>query len=118
MAVVSRKEYIGVSRDAVENYKGQQLLFISWDHHMLVAAPIMFRAHPDTKLGELIDSQLVPLLQSDPDAAAIDWNKVEWMKGSESWTPDFDRSLADNGICHKQQLRMRTPGLRTLCPAD
>ncbi|HCP05149.1 MAG TPA: phenol hydroxylase, partial [Pseudomonas sp.] len=90
MAVVSRKEYIGVARDALENFKGNQLLFISWDHHMLQAAPIMFRAHPGTRLGELIDTQLMPLLQCDPDAASIDWSKVEWMKGTESWTPDFD----------------------------
>jgi phenol hydroxylase P4 protein len=115
MAVVSRKEYIGVPRDALENYKGKQLLFISWDHHMLVAAPIMFRADPQLILRELLDTQLMPLLQSDPDAAAISWDKVEWLKGTESWVPDYDRSLADNGIRHKQQLRMRTPGLNTLC---
>ena len=118
MAVVSRKEYIGVARDALENFKGNQLLFISWDHHMLQAAPIMFRAHPGTRLGELIDTQLMPLLQCDPDAASIGWSKVEWMEGTESWTPDFDLSLADNGIRHKQQLRMRTPALRTLSPAE
>lgn len=118
MAVVSRKEYIGVPRDAVENYNGKQLLFISWDHHLLAAAPIMFCVEPATRLGDLINTQLLPLLQSDPDAAAIDWASVEWIKGTEAWTPNLELSLADNGIRHKQQLRMRTPGLRTLSPAS
>lgn len=118
MAVVSRKEYIGVPRDAFENFNGKQLLFISWDHHLLAAAPIMFCAPPETKLGELIHTQLMPLLQSDPDAIAIDWDSVEWMKGTEAWVPNFEQSLAENGIRHKQQLRMRTPGLQSLNPAE
>jgi len=118
MAVVSRKEYIGVPRDAVEHYKGKQLLFISWDHHLLICAPIMLRADPQTRLGDLLEQQLKPLLQADPDAAALDWSKVEWLKGNQPWTPQYDRSLADNGIGHKEQLRMRTPGLNSLCAAS
>ncbi|MNN12089.1 hypothetical protein D3C81_1250700 [compost metagenome] len=118
MAVVSRKEYIGVSRDALENYKGKQLLFISWDHHLLICAPIMFRADPQTTLGELIDQQLQPLLQADPDAAAIDWNTVQWLKGNQPWVPDYAASLEANGIGHKEQLRMRTPGLNSLVPVN
>ena len=71
-----------------------------------------------SKLGELIHTQLMPLLQSDPDAIAIDWDSVEWMKGTEAWVPNFEQSLAENGIRHKQQLRMRTPGLQSLNPAE
>lgn len=118
MAVVSRKEYIGVSRDALENYKGKQLLFISWDHHLLICAPIMLRVDPQTTLGELIDQQLQPLLQADPDAAAIDWNTVQWLKGNQPWVPDYAASLEANGIGHKEQLRMRTPGLNSLVPVN
>ncbi len=118
MAVVSRKEYIGVPRDAVENYKGKQLVFVTWDHHMLVAAPTMFRVDPNDNLGDLIKNQFQPLIQVDPDAASIDWGKVEWTKGTQPFTPDFDRSISENGIGHKQHLRMNTPGLRTLSPAE
>ncbi|HEY6609936.1 MAG TPA: phenol hydroxylase subunit P4 [Pseudomonas sp.] len=118
MSVVARKEYVGVARDRVENFNGKQLVFVSWDHHLLLAAPTMFCLTPQTTFGELIESHLLPLLQSDPDAAAIDWNKVEWLKGTQPWVPDFERSLADNGIGHKDQVRMRTPGLNTVCAVN
>lgn len=115
MSVVARKEYVGVVRDRIENFNGKQLVFISWDHHLLFAAPMMFCVTPQTRLGELLDRHLQPLLQADPDSAAIDWSKAEWLKGNQPWVPDFERSLADNGIGHKQQLRLRTPGLNSVC---
>ena len=42
---------------------------------------------------------------------------VEWLKSNQPWTPDFERSLVDNGIGHKDQIRMRTPGLASLSAA-
>jgi len=48
---------------------------------------------------------------------AIDWTKVEWLKSNQPWTPDFDASLAANGIGHKDQLRLRTAGLNSLLAA-
>ncbi|MDV7210192.1 phenol hydroxylase subunit P4 [Azotobacter beijerinckii] len=115
MSVVARKEYVAVPRDRVENFHGKQLVYVSWDHHLLFAAPFLLCLPPQTAFGELLDSALQPLLQADPDAAAIDWGKVEWLKDNQPWVPDFERSLADNGIAHKGQLRMRTPGLNSLC---
>ena len=52
--------------------------------------------------------------RADPDAAAIDWSTVEWLKANQPWTPDFSLSLAANGIGHKDQLRFRTAGVNTL----
>lgn len=69
------------------------------------------------RFAELIEQHLVPLLQADPDAAAIDWSRVEWLKANQPWQPEPARSLADNGITHKTQLRLRTPGLNSLCGA-
>lgn len=118
MTVAARKEYVGIPRDRVENFHGKQLVFISWDRHLLICAPIMFCLTPETSFGELIESHLLPLLQADPDTAAIDWNKVEWLKEGQLWVPDFEASLAANGIGHKEQLRMRTPGLNSLVPVN
>ncbi|MBV2132547.1 phenol hydroxylase subunit P4 [Pseudomonas sp. MAP12] len=118
MTVVARKEYVGIPRDRVENFHGKQLVFISWDHHLLICAPIMFCLPPQATFGELIESHLLPLLQADPDTAAIDWNKVEWLKEGQPWVPNFEASLAANGIGHKEQLRMRTPGLNSLVSAN
>ncbi|MCY1277596.1 hypothetical protein D9M71_654210 [compost metagenome] len=118
MPVVARKEYVGVARDRIENFNGKQLVFVSWDHHLLFAAPMMFCLEPQATLGELIENHLVPLLQADPDAAAIDWDKAEWLKSGQPWVPHFERSLADNGIGHKEQLRLRTPGLNSVCAVN
>jgi len=114
MAVAALKEYVGVSRDRVENYHGKQLVYMAWDYHMLFAAPFMFCVEPQMKLGELVRGPLSALMQPDPDAAAVDWDKVEWLKLGQPWNPDFERSLEENGIGHKEQLRFRTPGLNTL----
>ncbi|MND80346.1 phenol hydroxylase P4 protein [Pseudomonas linyingensis] len=118
MTVVARKEYVAVPRDRVENFNGKQLVFISWDHHLLLSAPIMFCLLPQATFGELIESHLLPLLQADPDTAALDWSKVEWLKEGQPWVPDFEASLAANGIGHKEQLRMHTPGLNTVCAVN
>lgn len=117
MAVVALKEYVGVSRDRVENYHGKQLVYVSWDHHMLCAAPFMFCVEPAMTFGELVNGPLAALLQSDPDAASIDWENVEWQKTGRKWAPDFSRSVADNLIGHKEQIRFHTPGLSSLVPA-
>lgn len=117
MAVTSINEYVGVARDAVANFKGKQLLYASWDRHSLFASPFLLCVTPDMKLGDVRDTMLVPLLQADPDAGAIDWSKVEWLKSNQPWTPDFSATVAANGIGHKDQIRFSTPGLNTLCAA-
>ncbi len=115
MPVVARKEYVGVARDRVENFNGKQLVYASWDHHLLFAAPFLLCLEPQTTFAQLLDTALVPLLQADPDAAQIDWQNVQWLKDNQPWVPDLDGSLVANGIGHKGQLRFKTPGLNTLC---
>lgn len=114
MAVKSIKEYIGEPRDSVGHFHGNQLLFVSWDRHLLFAAPFLLYVNPETRFGDVVSGPLAALLQPDPDAAAIDWNRVEWLKANQPWTPDFERTLAENGISHKDQLRFRTPGPNSL----
>lgn len=118
MPVVSTKEYIAVPRDRVENYHGNQLVYASWDHHQLFAAPFLLHVAPQMLFRELVEGMLTALVQPDPDAQKIDWKKVEWLKSNQPWTPDFERSIADNGIGHKDQIRFRTPGLNSLSAAD
>ena len=96
MALTSIREYIGVPRDLQANFNGKQLVYVSRDHK------------------ELVDGPLAALTQPDPDAASVDWAKVEWLKSNQPWTPDFAASLSENGIGHKDQIRFRTPGLNSL----
>jgi len=115
MAVTSTKDYVGVPRDSEAGFGGKQLVYASWDGHLLFAAPFMLAATPDTPFGELVHGQIAGLIAPDPDASSIDWDTVEWRLGNEPWTPDFSRSLADNGVRHKMEVRFHTPGLNTLC---
>lgn len=115
MPVATLGDYTAVPRDRVENFAGKQLLYVSWDRHLLFAAPFLLCLPPETPFGEMLESALQPLLQADPDAAAIDWQAVEWLKGNRPWVPDFNTSLAANGIGHKEQLRLCTPALNSLC---
>jgi len=46
-----------------------------------------------------------------PDFAQIDWAKAEWFKSGKPWQPDVEKSLAENGLKHKDVIRFRTPGL-------
>jgi len=117
MTVAAIKEYVGVPRDRVENFNGKQLVYVSWDHHLLFAAPFLLCLPPQASFRELVDGPLTALVQPDPEGAAIDWTKVEWLKSNQPWTPDFERSLADNGIGHKDQIRFRTPSLTALAAA-
>jgi len=114
MPVAAIKEYVGEPRDRVENFNGKQLVYVSWDYHLLFAAPFLLCLPPETSFGELVNGPLTALVQPDPDGAAIDWSKVEWLKSNQPWTPDFNSSLAENGIGHKDQLRFRTTGLHAL----
>ena len=117
MAVIALKEYVGVSRDRVENFNGKQIVYVSWDHHLLFASPLMLCLPPEMTFGEMVNGPVMALLQPDPDTASIDWSAVEWLKDNQPFVPDFARSLADNGVGHKDQIRFRTPGLNSLLVA-
>lgn len=117
MAVKSTKPYVGVPRDLVANFLGSQIVYFSWDHHLLFAASFQLVLPQDMTMLQLIDGPLTALLAPDPDAAKIDWSTATWLKSNKLWVPELNRSLVENGIVHKELLRLRTPGLNSLGPA-
>ncbi|MFG1374310.1 phenol hydroxylase subunit P4 [Xanthobacter oligotrophicus] len=117
MTIRSTKNYVGVPRDLVANFGGRQLVYVSWDQHLLFAAPFLICVPPETPFRELVQGPLSALLAPDPDAGAIDWSKAQWLKANAPWVPEFDRTLAENGIGHKALLRFRTPGLNSVMAA-
>lgn len=116
MAVHAIKDYSVPPRDLMSNFHGKQIVYVSWDRHLLFAAAFLICVPTETPFKEFVEGPLSALLQLDPDAASIDWTTVEWLKSNEPFAPDFAKSLADNGIRHKDQLRIRTPGLNSLFP--
>lgn len=115
MTLTARKPYRFEPVDGVERYHGNQLLYVSWDHHLMFAAPFILCVSPTLRFSELVDTVIRPLVAADPDAAQVAWLAAEWIKGGQPFAPDFERSLKDNGVGHKDLLRFRTPGLNTLC---
>lgn len=117
MTVRSTKEYVGVPRDVQANFNGNQIVFVCWEQHLLFAAPFMIVVPPEMKFLELVAGPLSGLMQPDPDAAAVKWEEVEWLKSNQPFRPDFNASISENGIGHKEQLRFRSKGKNTFLEA-
>jgi phenol hydroxylase P4 protein len=113
MSVVALKPYNFPAKDVRENFPAP-LLFIGWEDHLMFAAPICLPLPADTPFGALGAAVLPGTYGSHPDFAKIDWTTVEWTKSGKPWKPDPAKSLADNGLQHKDVIRFRTPGLSGL----
>ena len=103
--------YTGEIKDRVENFHGQQLLYIGWEDHLMYCAPLCIPVPPDLPFAALTTEIIPGLYPAHPDTAKIDWSSVEWFRSGESFRPDPARSITDNGLGHKAILRFRTPGL-------
>lgn len=111
MATVAIKEYKFAAKDRVENFHGNQVLYVGWVDHLMFCAPLALPLPPATPFKALMEQILPGIYSAHPDFAKVDWKKVEWFKSAKPWTPDIEKSLADNGLVHKDSLKFRTPGL-------
>jgi phenol hydroxylase P4 protein len=108
--VASLGPYVFPAKDVRANFP-KPLLYVGWDEHMMFCAPLAVPLDLDTRFGDLHTSLLPALYGEHPDFVRIDWAKVQWLRGGTWFTPDPDRSLAEQGFHHKSVLRFRTPGL-------
>jgi phenol hydroxylase P4 protein len=111
MAVAAVKEYKGVRMDTADKFHGAQLVYVGWLDHLMFCAPFAFPLPPDMPFGALIEAVLPGAFGQHPDFAKIDWSQVEWTKGRQPFHPDPAKSLAENGMRHKDSLTFRAPGL-------
>ncbi|MBX3679794.1 phenol hydroxylase subunit P4 [Cognatazoarcus halotolerans] len=111
MAVAAVKEYDFEPADRLENFHGAQLLYVGWEDHLMFCAPFAFPFPPTMPFRAVVEQVLPGAFGYHPDFAKIDWNAVEWLKSGKPWAPEMDKSLADNGLKHKDAIRFRTPGL-------
>ncbi len=112
MSVVALKPgYTGEIKDRVENFHGQQLLYICWDDHLMYCAPLCIPVPGEMPFSALTEQVIPGLYPAHPDTLRIDWSRVQWFNSGVAFTPDPARSLVDNGLGHKAALRFRTPGL-------
>ena len=110
MSVVALERYSFPAKDARENFPAP-LLYIGWEDHLMICAPVCLPLPPDMPFGALPTAVLPGVYGYHPDFAKIDWSKAEWFKSGQPWTPDPAKSLAENGLKHKDAIRFRTPGL-------
>jgi phenol hydroxylase P4 protein len=111
MAVTALKEYQFDPADKLENFHGNQLIYIGWDQHLLFCAPFCFPLPPAMPFRAFVEQVLPGAFGYHPEFKQIDWRTAQWLKSGEPFQPDWDKSLADNGLGHKDALRLRTPGL-------
>ena len=111
MTQPSIKDYKGVAKDLVENFHGNQLVYIGWDHHLMFCAPVCYPLPPSMTFGALVDQIVPAAFSSDPQFSQINWSTVQWSINQKPCQPDFNKSLPANGIGHKSVIRMLTPGL-------
>lgn len=112
MSVIALNEgYTGEVRDRVENFHGKQLLFIGWEDHLMFCAPHCIPVEAATPFSTLIDELIPVMYASHPDWKQVDLKAAEWFRSGEPFSPDYDGTLADNGLGHKAVIRFRTPGL-------
>ncbi|WP_420465459.1 phenol hydroxylase subunit P4 [Panacagrimonas sp.] len=104
-------DYHGDFQDTVDKYHGQQLISLCWEKHTMFGWPMCLPVPPDMPFGGLIEKVIPSIFSDHPDFARIDWSAVQWSTSKGPFTPDPAKSLKENGIGHKQQIRFRTPGL-------
>lgn len=111
MTVKALADYQFKSSDALENYQGKQLLYINWERHRMFSRPFVVALPPETMFSVIIDKYITDCYSDHPDFAKIDWATVTWQNSTTAFTPDPGKSLAANGIGHKDLIRFTTPGL-------
>jgi len=111
MAVVSKDGYVDIVRDRVENFHGNQVVYIGWDDHLLFSAAQAFPLPPEMSFQALVSEAMPSVFNDHPDFRNIVWDEVQWVIDGEPVVPDMNGSLKDNGIGHKSLIRFKTPGL-------
>ncbi len=116
MSVTSTTTYDFPSASAAEVYApmGVQLVYVGWDQHNMMCAPFCWPLPPQMPFGDLVHGPVTEAYSYHPEWSQIDWDAVIWLRSGEEYTPDFSKSLEENGIGHKEIIRFKTPGLHGL----
>ena len=106
--------YKGEVKDAVANFHGNIVVYVHWSDHLLICAPIAVPLPPATPFRVIIEQIIPNAFAVHPDLAKIDWSTVTWQRDRKPFSPDLEKTLAENGIGHKSALVFTAPGLMGL----
>jgi phenol/toluene 2-monooxygenase (NADH) P4/A4 len=104
-------EYQFVEQDLEKNFHGNRLIYLSWENHLMYAAPFCVPLPPTLPFGALVRDVLPELYGEHPEFEQIDWQRTLWQNSNKRFLPDFGKSLAHHGFGHKTLIRFRTPAL-------
>jgi len=110
MAVAAVGTYEFAPKDTADKFPAP-LLYIGWEDHMMLCAPFCVPLPPVMPFGDLVKNVLPGMYGAHPEFGKIDWSQVQWFKSGQPFHPEAGKSLADNGLGHKDVIRFRTPGL-------
>jgi len=109
-------DYNPSARDVVNNFNGNYLVYVSWDKHRMINSAMGFPLPPQMPFKALLSDVLPMCFKDHPEFEKLDWKttEVNWNLNGESFTPDVEKSLEENGIDHKSLIRFETPQLTGL----
>jgi len=113
MPVTAIGAYEFAPKDTLDKFPAP-LLYVHWEDHKMFCAPVAMPFPPTLKFGDMCTGALSGVFGPHPDFAKVDWSQAEWFKSGQPWKPDMNKSLAENGLGHKDVIRFRTPGLTGL----
>lgn len=106
MAVKALYDYKFPSKDRVENFGDDQLVYVQWDGNPLFCSAAAFRAPKAMPFSAFVSEMVAPWAGSDPefDASMISG----WRLFDKSIKPGKDATLKELGVHHKALLKFRT----------
>jgi phenol hydroxylase P4 protein len=97
-------------RDVEKNFHGNWVIYAHWEKHLSFCAALAFPLPPGMPFGAFVNEVVKPHYAAHPDAGRLDWADVIWMIDGRRVEPQFEKSLAENGLHHKSLVRFWTPG--------
>ncbi|SEI59664.1 phenol hydroxylase P4 protein [Allopseudospirillum japonicum] len=105
-------DYCGEMKDKVENFHGNQIVYVGWDHHLMFCAAFAYPLPPETPFRVLRDQVMPEAFSLHPQWESIDWEQTTWLLDGAPFVPQLDTGLQAQGIGHKSLLRFQTPELK------
>ena len=107
MAIKSIGEYSFPSKSRQELYGDDQLVHVWWRDNPWFCAAVTHRAPKAMSFGDFWAQMVAPWAAGDPDfAESKGWADFAWTLSGAPFTPDPDKSLAEQGVGHKDVLSM------------
>jgi len=109
------QKYPIIMKDSVDKFHGNQLVYVYWYGQAFISSPMAFPLPPEMPFGALVAEILPVTYKIIPGFAEIDFEKTEiiWEIDGKVVTPDFSKSLKENGVGHKSFVQFKTPTIST-----